>query len=219
MLEMSWYKHLFVAATSVMNKLVRRLISKKELRIYHLSRESVKVLLSDSAGTWSPRDATLRRDFLPDLLKYAPLKMGLSKQAFLSLATLRLNRGEHIYTLASNDCLLHYGWLVENKTESFYTEVGEKFRYPDNSAILYDFFTRPDTRAKGCYQNSLRQILSYLANLQSVDHIFIYALADNAASCHVIEKIGFEYYCSVYSLRCLGLRKNWRRYAHGELVA
>ena len=203
---------------SVLNKLVRRLIDKKELRIYHLSRESVKVLLSDASRARLPRAASLRRDYLPDLLKYTPQKKGLSKQVFLSEATLRLNRGEHVYTLASDDCLLHYGWLVENQTESFYPEVGEKFRYPDNSAILYNFATHPDSRAKGCYQDSLRQLLSYLADLPSVDHIFIYVLADNAASRHVIEKSGFEYYCSVYSLRCLGLRKNWRHYAHGEFV-
>lgn len=213
MRDMSRCKYLFTAAIAVLNKLIRRLISRKELRIYHLGRESVEVLLSDSAPMRSPHGASLRRDHWPDLLKYVPLKAGLSRQAFLSQATLRLNRGEHVYTLASDDCLLHYGWLVENKKESFYTEVAEKFRYPDNSAILYDFFTRPDIRAKGCYQDNLRQILSDLANLQSVDHIFIYALADNAASRHVIEKLGFEYYCSVYSLQCLGLRRNWRRYA------
>ena len=209
----------YLSSASVLNMLVRGLIDKRELRIYHLSRESAKALQSDASRARLPRAAALRRDYLPDLLKYAFLKVGLSKQAFLSQATLRLNRGEHIYTLASDDCLLHYGWLVENKKESFYPEVGEKFRYPDNSAILYNFVTCPDSRAKGYFQDSLRQILSYLADLHSVEHIFISVLADNAASRHVIEKSGFEYYCSVYSLRCLGLRKNWRRYAHGEFVA
>lgn len=62
---------LFITVTSVLNKLVRSLIDKRELRIYHLSRESAKALQSDASRARLPRNAPLRRDYLPDLL-YSP---------------------------------------------------------------------------------------------------------------------------------------------------
>ena len=138
-----------------------------------------------------------RVDDLDDLVHFTPATSWQSRQGFLTTALGRIERGERVYSARANGVLLHYGWLVREQSEAFFTEVGTKYRYPQPGAVLYDFYTHPDARGQGWYQRTLASMLRDLDQESAADGgprvVYISVLADNKASRHVIEKLGFDY--------------------------
>ena len=148
------------------------------------------------------------RDSLSDLLKFEPTERWQAKQSFLASALRRFEAGEHAYTYALADRLLHYGWLVENQTRSFVTEVKQVIEFPDPVPVLYDFYTHPDERKRGFYQNNIAAILDDLSRANR-PIVYIMARADNWPSCHVIEKMGFNRQVSLFMLKSRGQILRW----------
>jgi RimJ/RimL family protein N-acetyltransferase len=66
------------------------------------------------------------------------------------------------------------------------------------SAALFDFFTHPQARGKGLYQAAMQQMLHDASCIPNTSQVYISVMADNVASRHAIEKIGFKYKCSLY---------------------
>jgi RimJ/RimL family protein N-acetyltransferase len=144
------------------------------------------------------RSVAMTKDSVNSLLKYESAENWQSSQAFLSQCLRYLEKGYHVYTYVQNDILAHYGWLIEQQEQSFFTEVDQTFEFPKGSAVLFDFYTHPKLRGKGLYQLSLRQMLHDAAHIPGTQQIFIAVLSKNSPSRHVIEKIGFDYVCSLY---------------------
>lgn len=193
--------------SNVVSKLGRAVWKKVEFRIYRHTKEVSQC--ADPSGQ-------LKKDYLPDLLKFEPAESWQTKEAFMAEALQRLERGEHVYTYASDECLLHYGWLIEQQQESFFTEVQQRFQYPEKSAVLYDFYTHPAARGRGFYQKNLKQMLGDVGKLKDVKHVYISVLSDNGPSRHVIEKLGFEYQCSLFHSSIFGSSKKWTYYAQAK---
>ncbi len=191
-------KHIHIS--NIVYRLCCAIWKKAEFRVYRHTIESLKYVASGGQ---------MRKDYLPDLLKFEPIESWQTKQRFMANALQRLELGEHVYTYASEERLLHVGWLIEEQHESFFPEVQQRFKYPEKSAVLYDSFTRPEVRGGGLYHKSLRQMLADIKKLKDVKYVYISVLADNGPSRHVIEKLGFEYQCSLFHLRILGF--SWKR--------
>ena len=142
----------------------------------------------------------MNRDCLEDLLKYEPTdSWHLTPSAFHRQAIERLSEGNHVYTRVEAGKLVHYGWLIERQEKSFVTEVNQYITLEPDSASLYDFFTHPLARGKGLYQSAMRQMLHDAVAIPNTRQVYISVLADNIPSRRAIEKIGFEYQCSLYS--------------------
>ena len=176
------------AVRSLFRRLKQRLWSTTEMRFYRLEPKHVQPCASPIANT----------DALHDLLSYQPFdEHDHTRQSFLSGALNRIDAGVHPYTVVRDGVLVHYGWLTPRTKQSFITELQHAYDYPPNSAIMWDFYTRPSHRGQGLYSQSMKQILEDASKIPGTEYIYIAVLADNAASRKAIERVGFQYHESL----------------------
>ncbi len=176
------------AVRSLFRRLTQWLGSTTEMRFYRIEPKQVQPCTTRAAN----------RDDLHDLLSYQPFDdRDHSRQSFLSGALSRIDAGVHPYTIVRDGVLVHYGWLTERTKRSFITEVQHAYDYPPNSAVMWDFYTRPSHRGQGLYSQSLKQILDDASKIPGTDYIYVAVLADNVASRKAIERVGFEYHESL----------------------
>jgi len=172
----------------------------REYRVYRCAAETVSC----------PPPAAMHRDCLQDLICYAPTEAWQQPvDGFLQDAAERLDQGGHVYTHVEDGRLVHYGWMIERQQRALIAEVGQALDMPPDSAVLYDFYTHPAYRGRGLYQQALAQMTCDAAKIPGTKYIYIGALRENAASCHVIEKAGFQYRNSLFQRRLLGRVKRW----------
>ncbi len=190
-----------VKPSSLPKKLLKKVWDRTEFRVYAYAPEDVQHL---------PHPQVMSIDNLDALLAFKPMAEYQTQQGFLARALHQLEAEQHCYTLVENDCLIHYGWLGLRQKQARLSEVGQNFIYdePEN-AVLYDFFTHPQARGRGLYQQALYQILHDAAAVPGVKKIYIMVLADNGPSRHVIEKVGFTYQGSLFRQKRLGKTTNW----------
>jgi CelD/BcsL family acetyltransferase involved in cellulose biosynthesis/RimJ/RimL family protein N-acetyltransferase len=173
----------------------------RELRIYEF--DVVRALTLSHPGL-------MNRDRLQDLLAYRPvLASEATVQAFLRDCLTRLEEGQHIYTHVQGQALAHYGWMIDRQERSHMLEVGQLMLLPADSAVLYGFYSSLAARNRGLYQAALRQMLVDAARIPGTRHIWISVLADNGASRHTIEKVGFTYRFSFFERKTLGRVQRW----------
>jgi CelD/BcsL family acetyltransferase involved in cellulose biosynthesis len=190
-------KHKLKLATteSLLQKLAAKthLVSEKprEMRIYTFDVEKIAAL---------PNPNLMNHNCLADLLEYEPTNSwDLTPSDFHRTAVERLSQGDHVYTRVEEGVLVHCGWLKERQEESFIFEVNRHFTLDPDSAVMFDFFTHPQARGKGLYQSAMKQMLHDAGRIPNTRKVYISVLADNIASRRAIEKIGFEYQCSLHS--------------------
>jgi CelD/BcsL family acetyltransferase involved in cellulose biosynthesis/RimJ/RimL family protein N-acetyltransferase len=180
--------------------LLARLWETRELRVYRFPAEAARQL------SYVPR---LARNELRDLLAYAPVEAWQpTYREFLSSALERIEAGESVYTVAENGRLVHYGW-VHQRRSTHLPEVSQRLELPEGSAVLYDFYTHPACRGRGFYQAALRQILAETAGAPQVRQLYIAVLANNRASRHSIEKVGFIHEKSLFRRARLFVSRSW----------
>lgn len=169
-------------------------------QIIHRKKREMRIYTFDAGKIASvPNPNLMNQDCLEDLLKYEPTESWhLTPSVFHRLSFDRLSEGNHVYTRVEAGKLAHYGWLIERQEKSFISEVNQYFTLPPGSAVLFDFFTHPQARGKGLYQAAMSQMLHDAVRIPDLQKIYISVLADNGASRHAIEKIGFQYDCSLY---------------------
>jgi RimJ/RimL family protein N-acetyltransferase len=154
-------------------------------------------------------DSGIAVNRLEDLMAFVPGESWQSRDAFLSSALQRLERGESAYTVCIEGQLAHIGWLVPKATESHMTEVGQRMEFPEHSAALYDFYTHPRFRGRGLYRRTIAFMLRRAFSDADLRYAYISVLADNGASRHVIESLGFEYQRSYHLREHFGRRATW----------
>lgn len=192
---------------SFLKQLQRWLGESKELRIYRVDRSTSDRYVEDNE---------IAKNSLDHLLCFKPSETWHSRQKFLSESLQRLENGGEVYSLCENNTLAHYGWLSRNKQKNFFTEVKQEFFYPEKSATLYDFYTYPSLRNHGLYRRSLSHMIRKAFSDSEIQFVYIYALANNAPSRHVIESIGFQYQGSLFLKRMLGKEKKWDNFFHNQ---
>ena len=153
---------------------------------------------ANGTGIDAPKGPTMRQNEWSDLLKFRPIEPWQNKSQFLAEARERMDRGERVFTHADDKGLLHYGWFAPQQTSSLFSEVQQRYEYPPGTAVQYDFYTDPDARGQGFYRSNLVQMLRQAAADPNIKQIYISVRADNGASRHVIEGVGFEYQTSLF---------------------
>ena len=194
---------------SVWNLVLKILPRHTEYRIYRMRLNHLAALPAAAMVDTGPPP---RIDALDDLVHYSPVAAWQSRQKFLSAALERIERGERVYSARTDGVLLHYGWRVREQSEAFFTEVGTKYRYPEPGTVLYDFFTHPNARGQGWYQRTLACMLRDLESATDGGPrvVYISVLADNEASRHVIEKLGFDYLESLIRVSAFGWSRRYQ---------
>jgi CelD/BcsL family acetyltransferase involved in cellulose biosynthesis/RimJ/RimL family protein N-acetyltransferase len=185
----------------IAKRLKRALWDDVELRLYRFPLGTAAV----------PDDgSSIARDRFEDLACYVPAERWQPTTAvFLQTAMDRLEKGEHCYTYAENGVLAHYGWLVERQESTYMEEVGQSWRLPPGSAVLYGFYTHPRCRGRGLYAAALRRMIRDASARPDLSDIYIGVRADNGPSRRVIERVGFVYERSFYERRRLARVRRW----------
>jgi hypothetical protein len=168
----------------------RQIYSTTDLRIYSMSLRE-EVVASANAPVFC-------KDSWKDLEAFDAQHGWVSRDVFLADAKTRLANGEHVYTLAENGRLVHYGWAVGPVERRYIPDVDQFAEFPADSVYVYDFFTHPECRNRGIYQHSLRQILRELGASLTFEQAFIGVESANSPSRRAIEKIGFIYRFSLF---------------------
>jgi CelD/BcsL family acetyltransferase involved in cellulose biosynthesis/RimJ/RimL family protein N-acetyltransferase len=184
--------YLVRAPITVLNLLRRWSWRTSEFCIYGIGSQEVakEVIGSD----------TLRRNSLADLLCYVPSsRRDVPRREFLQAAMRRLEEGQIVYTLAEKGILLHYSWL-QPQTKTMGSDYNHRLVLPEGSAVLWDDFTHPSARGRGYHQESIRARLADCARMNPPRYLYVGIRADNIASRHSYEKLGFKH-CSSAWLR------------------
>jgi CelD/BcsL family acetyltransferase involved in cellulose biosynthesis/RimJ/RimL family protein N-acetyltransferase len=187
---------------TILKNVAHTIYQKKECRIYSIDLSSV---------VKSAEVPTMKVDSISDLLKYNPSEgWQMTTSQFHQVCLDRFEEGNHAYTYVENGELLHYGWLVRNQKTSNVYEVQQSFELPENSAVLFDYYTNPSARGRGLYRKSLLQGISDAAKIPGIKQVYIGVMADNGPSRHVIEKLGFVYQKSLFEETKLGKTRRWQ---------
>jgi RimJ/RimL family protein N-acetyltransferase len=166
-----------------------------ESRFYVMTAEQVSRL---------PNSRPCRRDCFDDLQHYERFSYYQpSKERYQKVAEERRRDGGHLYTIAGDGVLEHFGWVRERETVRVNRHIQCAVRLPPESALLWDFATHPRARGRGLYRQALRQCLHDAVELHGARQVYIYVDAGNRISRHVIESIGFEYQGSIVRERRL----------------
>jgi CelD/BcsL family acetyltransferase involved in cellulose biosynthesis/RimJ/RimL family protein N-acetyltransferase len=192
-----------------LSQLPAKLIARIRARVFE-HREMRVYVLPASEARERPREVFMNRDSLDDLLLYEPSEAWQpTLQEFARIAIDRMADRCHIYSRVENGRLVHWGWLIEHQETSELSEVGQTIALPPGSATLFDYYTRPEYRGRGCYRRSLQQMMVDAACIPGVENIVISVLASNRPSRHVIEKAGFLYWRSFHRRRIAGQTRRW----------
>ncbi len=151
-----------------------------------------------------------RTDCWEDIERYVT-QPGESLAAVLEDSRKRLALGEHVLTRVEDGKLATYGWLVERQKECFLNEVGQYYKFPDGSAVIYDFFTVPEYRNREFYGELLMHSVRSAAEIAGTKWIYMAARADDNVPRWWVEKLGTEYCGSLYYRRVLWSTKKWRK--------
>jgi RimJ/RimL family protein N-acetyltransferase len=189
---------------TIFKNIGKKIYEYKECRMYSFDVEKVSQLEN------SP---VLKVDYVPDLLKYKPVEGWQDTiSQFHQKVLRRFEAGTHSYSFADDETLLHYGWLLERQKVSNVYEVGQSFELPENTAVLFDYYTHPQARGQKLYQKAIIQGLHDAAKVPETKQVFIGVLADNLPSRHVIEKLGFKYEGSLFQETHFGVIKKWQNW-------
>jgi hypothetical protein len=153
----------------------------------------------------------VRRDQMADLDLYVPTRpWWLPKKTFLERAHDRLAAREHVYTVTTDDRLLHYAWLAHERESMLVQEVEQTFHYAIPGAVLYDAYTIPEARDRGLHKRSILARLRDAKALAGARWAYVGCLAANRSSRASIERLGFAYYTSLHRIQALGIARGWQ---------
>lgn len=172
-----------------------------ELRVYRHSVQSAAAFPADAIVSCGRREV---------LREFESTESWHSKSEFVSSGAARLVAGEKFYSVSENGLLLHWGWLIENQSSAFLTEVNQQARLPEHSGVFYDFYSHPVARGRGLNQRTLSTMLNHASQIPNLQYVYIFVEADNGPSRHVIEKLGFDYQHSLFRQRYLIFSRQWR---------
>jgi RimJ/RimL family protein N-acetyltransferase len=172
--------------------LPQKILHAARKRLWYTSEKRVYVYPVEEIARL-PHPRILRRDHFEDLDRYERTSLSqFSLEEYREVARRRHESGEHFYSLVEGERLVHYGWLMPHHDREEDAKLGQVFFAPPGSAALRDFYTHPLARGRGLYFRALCQLLHDIPETRA-RQVFIYVYADNEASRHVIEKVGFRY--------------------------
>ena len=174
--------------------------SRTELRMYRAHLDDLPPAADDDE---------IFRDRLDHLMLYTPCETWQSRHRFIRNAISRISPDTHIYTCADKNLLLHFSWLIENPGSMLKTEVNQHFDFPPGSVYLFDAYTLPQARGKGLCSRAQQSMIHDIRRDGRFRYIYVSVLANNHASRHIIEKMGFQYQTSLIQTITLGRARRW----------
>jgi CelD/BcsL family acetyltransferase involved in cellulose biosynthesis len=171
----------------------------REFRLYRLDRDRALRL---------KRSPQVAKNSLTDLLLFEPGESWQSRDAFLSDALKRLERGETVYSMRVDGRLAIYLWTVKNQRKSYMSEVQQYVQLPRGSVVIYDAYAHPDFRRRGMAPRLARHMLRDVFEDDEVECVYASVLSDNRPSRRAIEAFG-QYVGSLHWRQRFGRISKW----------
>lgn len=180
-------------------KIIRKLISiLYERNVYIL----YKFIIDDVALNNFQSEENITINNYSDLLLYNESNQRIKKTDLLSIALKRFSSEELLFTIVLNGILAQYGWMTKGQTSYRFTELDMEIDTPENSFILYDFFTEPNFLKQELYRKTLEKMLIECRK-KNAKEAFIWVSENNIPSKSVIEKVGFKVYRKFHRTKSL----------------
>lgn len=186
---------------TVLQAVRNRLWYRREMCIYSCHAKNIPDL---------PQPQLFRRNCYEDLRYYEPSdRWQMRIEEYRVESYKRLKLGYHLYTLVQDGTLAFYGWLAERQQRHEDPLLGQVWFPPFDSSVIFDCYTHQAMRGQGLYYQALCQMLHDALDRCRAEQVCIGSLADNLASRHVIEKIGFRYIGSMIKKGRLGMLRRY----------
>lgn len=182
------------------NNLRRFIRDRLELRVYRARLEDLPP---------SRRHADIACNQFDHLLLYEPRKAWQSRRTFIRSALDRINQDTKLFTSAEDHRLLHHIWLKWNPGTMLIPDVQMEYDFPPNSVYLFDAYTDFDSRDKGICSRAVQTMIQDIRETGSCRYIYICVAANNYASRHIFEKMGFQYQTSLMRTVTFGHVRRW----------
>lgn len=190
-----------------------RNIRRRIERLFHYSAEERIYRMAPEDAMELPACPRFAHDRWEDLELFIPSEPRHSRKACLQDWRERLNRGEHVYTLIEDGRLVTYGWVVERQKVAHLGWTHQTIEMPDDTAVLYDFYTLPEYRNRDYYQLLLMHAMQGAAQIPGTRWVYLGVRGDDKAPRWWVERIGSEYCESYFYRRVLWRERKWRAHA------
>jgi ribosomal protein S18 acetylase RimI-like enzyme len=188
-----------------------RAIQRRVTRLFRYRAEERTYRISPEEAIDLPASTDFARDRWADLELFKPSEPRHTREACLQDWRERLNRGEHVYTRVEDGRLAAYGWVVERQKVMQASWVRQSVDLPDDSAVIYDFYTLPEYRHRDFYQRLLMHAMQDTARIPGTRAIYLSIRADDQVPRWWVERIGMGYCESCFYDRVLWRERKWRQ--------
>lgn len=138
----------------------------------------------------APDDDGLRCNHVEDLALFEQTERWLPPETFVAAAGQRIVEGLQVYTFTDGRRLLHYGWLVPRQSEAWLPYVQQRYRFPPNTAVLFNAYTHPQARGQGIHERSMRRRVADAARMPGTNWVYTAIESHNLASRTVAARVG-----------------------------
>ena len=181
--------------------LVRWIWSDRYLLVFAIDARSVPAV-TDADG--------LACNDLAHLACFRQTERWLPPEAFAAEARRRIADGMRLYTSVRDGVLVHFSWLVPSQTDAWFPYVGQRYAFPEGTAVLFNAYTHPAARGSGLHERSMRRRLADAAAMPNVRRIYTAIEAPNRVSRAVAERVRFRCVDVLFERERLGRRTRGR---------
>jgi hypothetical protein len=161
------------------------------LRRWLCSTREIRVYAWDATRDCSVTEE-IHRDDLNHLLAYQPMASEPSRRKFLSQAMRRLEDGQHLYTQMDAGRMYTFGWLLDEPSEQWGTEVLSGFEVPTGSAMILDFRLPTDLAGRQAATMALRAMV-HDAQVAGARRVYVAIPTQRGTGGGLLQEIGFTY--------------------------
>lgn len=101
----------------------------------------------------------------------------------------RFDKKQHLCVITEEDHYGCWGWYTTTTADFAVTEIACSSPVPENTTILFHYYTNENHRRKGYYFELLKNVVIS----SKKEYAIIYAYDTNIASSSAIKKAGFQY--------------------------
>ena len=177
-------KNLKLSLREIIKKIFSKIYERKVYTIYSF-------LLDNKSLDIFQKEMKISVNNYSDLLLYNNSIPTLNKSELITRALRHFRSEDILCTITLNGVLAHYGWMEKGGKSHRFTEVGMDFNVPENSFILYDFFTEPNYNMQELFAGTLEKMLTECRKNEAHE-VFIGVHDNDILSKTIIEKMGFK---------------------------
>lgn len=182
---------------------IRKFVSRVYERNYYLF---YKLLSEDIPLNNFHTESGISINNYSDLLLYSESNPWISKTDLFRRAFKHFLSEDLLYTFVLNGVLVQYGWVAKSgkSQELKKIEIEAEFDSPENSYILYDFYTEPNFSIKEIFSETLEKMLIDCRK-KGAKEVCVWLSDKKLSSLCGIESTGFKIYRKFQRRKTLGL--------------